>query len=51
MFASNSRYYSLPTYKVTRADGSQVVVVESHMPNPLKLAGYPIFTDWATGSE
>ena len=40
MFASNSRYYSLPTYKVIRADGSQVVVVESHMPNPFKLAGY-----------
>lgn len=40
MFASNSRYYSLPTYTVTLSDGTQVVAVTSHMPNPLKLAGY-----------
>ena len=40
MFSSNSRYYALPTYTVTLADGSQVVVVTSHMPNAIKLAGY-----------
>jgi hypothetical protein len=40
MFASNSRYYSLPTYTVTTPDGAQVVVVCSALPNPLMLAGF-----------
>jgi hypothetical protein len=40
MFASNSRYYSLPTYTVTTPGGAQVVVVQSALPNPLQLAGY-----------
>ena len=40
MFMSNSRYYSLPTYTVTTPSGAQVVVVQSALPNPLRLAGY-----------
>jgi len=40
MFTSNSRYYSLPTYTVTLADGTQAVAVTSYLPNPLKVAGY-----------
>ena len=40
MFSSNSRYYALQTYTVTSADGTQVVVATSHMPNAIKLAGY-----------
>ena len=40
MFASNSRYYSAPTYTVTTPDGVQVVAVSSVLPNPLMLAGY-----------
>jgi hypothetical protein len=40
MFATNSRYYPLPTYSVTLPDGTQVIAVTSHVPNPLKLAGY-----------
>ena len=40
MFASNSRYYSLPTYSVTLPDGTQVIAVRSALPNKLQLAGY-----------
>jgi hypothetical protein len=40
MFASNSRYYGLPTYTVTPPGGAPVVVVQSALPNPLKLVGY-----------
>jgi hypothetical protein len=40
VFSSNSRYYGLPTYTVTLTDGTQAIAVVSHMPSPLKLAGY-----------
>jgi hypothetical protein len=40
MFSSNSRYYALPTYTVTLADGTQAVAATIHLPNAIKLAGY-----------
>jgi hypothetical protein len=40
MFASNSRYYGLATYIVTRPDGSVVTATRCALPNPLPLAGY-----------
>lgn len=40
MFASNSRYYSLATYTVTKPNGTKVTATRSALPNPLALAGY-----------